>query len=441
MASDHQHDRKYDRRKVLEDEKSRIIVLRDFHQEPPEVGIYDEPVRYFKANKEWCEFIFGWLTWMQDPAFWTDAEDTNFHAIQQLMIFEEGINGTILMTPDEFRESLRDGMYEAFNNLAKQIVSGRTTNISVGDDGTVSDPATGGSDDLPEDDPTTPIDEASAAFAGGSIAQARGFKAVYDDLFALFGIDASPDTPLADAQFIIAATYSVDQPAMDNAIAGYYAIRSALFSDYAVLNADAMAEILFCSNGEKGRLNAYILDLPTPSLAARKNICDIFNAVSGEQSIIWFNRGIQVPSTIWQTYYCARQPSETITLDMSTANTVSVTTSFIWKKGHRLLIHVSGTFTDSDVPGFISDGLYAVNSTGGKNFVVLGFNSSGGTTNPTETQVPYQSSHVYEFTIEKNPNTGTDATIIISKDNGSFNLPNVSGILEVTITDLGYFGV
>lgn len=88
---DHKFRQKQDRNYVLLDAKQRIIDLMENGQELPSVGIYDEPVRYFKANEEWCKIIFGWLDWLEDVAGWPDAEDDSHAGIQSILEFEEGI--------------------------------------------------------------------------------------------------------------------------------------------------------------------------------------------------------------------------------------------------------------------------------------------------------------------------------------------------------------
>jgi len=88
---DEKYDRKYDRQAVLSEFKQRVIDLMQNHQPLPDTGIYDEPVRYFKANLKWTPVIFGLLTWAEDLAFWPDAINDLYVGIQQILIFEEGI--------------------------------------------------------------------------------------------------------------------------------------------------------------------------------------------------------------------------------------------------------------------------------------------------------------------------------------------------------------
>ena len=427
-----------ERNVTLLERKSRIIDLMENLQALPDVEWDAEPVRYFKLNKEWCKAVFGWLTWVEDEAGWLDAEDLNYRGIQGVIKFEEGIEGGIFMTPDEFKQSLYEGLYKWTNDVAKQIVSGGIGGFSVDEDGNV---VVGGdaTAELPEDDPETPQDENAEARNGAAIAVAYGLQHLYNKLFELFGIDSVPDTSLGDAQLTISQIFQVSQPAMDEAVAGYYDVRAALFSDYIALNVNEIAEVYYCSNGSIEAVCEYILDLAAPSETARFNIVELFKALATSQYAAWEAAGAEVPSLVYIGYGCTPIPYEEITLDMSTSNNPSKTTNGVWKEGHRYLIEASGSYVDTDVPDLVGDAMYFyVPSTGVKTFSTLNFNFDGSITVPTQIQVPYAADHKYRFTIEKNPGSG-NASRAISRDNGGMNLPNVSGLLTIKITDLGKF--
>src|SRR5262249_4320189 len=67
--------------------------------------------------------------------------------------FADCVGGTMSIDYDAWKQAQKEAIYEAANDIAKQIVSGRTTNISVGSDGTVSDPTEGvPSEGIPTDD-------------------------------------------------------------------------------------------------------------------------------------------------------------------------------------------------------------------------------------------------------------------------------------------------
>lgn len=432
---DHKFEVYKDRRNVLEDEKNRIIDFSDFGQGPPTVGIYDEPVRYFKANKEWCKFIFGWLTWMQSVSFWKDAEDSNHHAIQQVLIFEEGIEGGIFMTPDEFRDSLDAGLYSAFNKLARQIVSGRYTDIAVDEDGTVSQPSTGGASDVP-DDPATSHNEELEARSGGAIAYAEGLAGVVAKMLQLYGADEDEDMPVAQAQFIMKSIYDSVDSLMDTAVAHYWTYRVGLFVPFTVIDSNELSEIAFCHWYRDGDILEWLYALSEP-FEELQIIAELWGALSADQKSNWILDGQKTPSTEYIAYDCTPNAPESFSLDMSTSNTPSYALDAQWKPNHRFLIEIEGSFTDSDNPGIVRDGMWSYNAgTGVKTFEPITF-SAANVSNPTALLVPYRADHKYRFTVERTglaPGANT-----IAKDNGSFALPNVVGVLSFVVTDLGEF--
>lgn len=90
--NDHKFERERDRQIILSDLKARIIDLTENRFSLPDTGIYDEPVRYFKANLKWTPIIFGLLDWLEDVAGWKDAQDESYPGIQAILLFEEGID-------------------------------------------------------------------------------------------------------------------------------------------------------------------------------------------------------------------------------------------------------------------------------------------------------------------------------------------------------------
>lgn len=429
---DHKFERKYDRRRVLQDDKDRIIDFQDFSQSPPEVGIYDGEVRYFKANKEWCKFIFGWLTWMQDVAFWPDAEDTTYHAIQQIMIFEEGVDLGVFMSPEEFYQANKAAIYDAFNDLAKQIVSGRTTNINVGEDGTVTDPTDSpGGEEIP-DDPDTPEDESAEARSGGAIGIRVGYNKFYVELIGYI------DDGLAVATIMqrLSAVYSLNE-SMEAAVTEF---RTDYLAPIPVIEefADTLDSHLYCEGTNLQSIAAYIVGLSVTANEIETALL-INGGFEDKQISDWYNRGADVPSTDYLAYPCVPIAAEELTFDMSTANNPTRQTSGVWKKGHRFLIEASGSYQDSDLPNLVGDGMYFHDtSTGVKTFNSLAFTGTGGVTPPLQAEVPFSPTHVYRFTVDKDP-TSLDNLCTIGRDNGAMSTPNVSGTLTVKITDLGQF--
>lgn len=432
---DRKFERSYDRNVVLLDAKQRIIDLMENNQELPDVGIYDEPLRYFKANQQWCKIIFGWLDWLEDVAGWRDAEDENHPGIQAILQFEEGINGTILMTPDEFKNALRDGLYEWSNNVAKQIVSGRYTNIIVDEDGTVSDPTTGGGDaGLPEDDPETPLDENSASRAGGAIAVTAGYNSIWADMNTWKTAGLSADV----ISFRLQQKYQmIDDASTDNFVALYFA---AYTIGHINSYGEQLSGMLFCGGENfKNVVAEYIIDAITFDL--QENAFALNNALSDEQITAWYNKGSTVPSSAYNTYPCVPIDTEIFQLDMSSSEEPTYNTSGLWKPGHRYLIEISGMFTDSDNPDIVQDGMYSNNTTTGiKTFSPTNFNFGFFIAQPTQAGVPFEDNHTYAFTIDTNPTMAAQGGQI-RRNNAPFNLPNTTGILSYKVTDLGQYAL
>lgn len=434
--SDHKFERKYDRYANLEDQKNRLLDLRDFHLQPPDVGIYEGEVRYFKANKLWCKFIFGFLSWMQHPAFWEEAEDSNYHAIQQILIFEEGIEGGILMSPEEFYEANKAAIYDAINDVAKQIVSGRVTNINVGADGSVTDPTTSDPDsELPDDDPETPeIDEGLEAQNGGSVRVVDYLQQVLTSMETWRSGGTVTDQQAADRLELI---YGFESDAA-NTFANYYYVTYAGATGTITLNETVLDSLFFCRGVSIATFSRYIFEshvtaaeVPTLEVLAEN--------LSQAQLTNWFNEGTQFPATKYLVYSCTKIATEQATLDMSTAEVVTVNLSGVWKINHRYRVQVSGTFTDSDNPNIVKDAFWSIDtSTGIKTFEGAAFISTGGVVNLTSAEVPYQPSHSYNVIVEK---TSSSSAGQLSRNNSPFNLPNTTGILTATITDEGEFTV
>lgn len=433
---DHKFEREYDRQAIQADLKARILDFTDFSATPPETGIYDEPVRYFKANLKWCKFIFGFLAWAEHIAYWKDAEDELHHAIQQILIFEEGIEGGILMTPDEFKEALCEGLECFTDKWSKRWLSGIESGFAIDEDGNYVPGGAADDADVPEDDPLTPADENAEYESGRASNWAYGIQSIFTKLNTLHGPTTSPATPLADAQFIMDSLYVLnDATAFNTAIADYYARRAASQSTLTSVGVAALAEAIYCGNFAESAIMNYLLELPGEFLA-NKNAVELVTQMEETQYNIW-SKGVE-PSTAYRTYACVPIEYEEITLDFSTANNPTKTTNGVWKAGHRMLIEISGSFIDSDVANVVGDGMYSHNTlTNVKTFTRTVFNNDGVAT-PAQADVPFQASHNYRFTLDKAAGSDEDPCIITG-DNGPMAIPNVTGTLTIKITDLGQF--
>lgn len=430
--ADNKFYRSVDRQITPLDAKQRIIDLMANGQSLPDAGIYDEPVRYFKANEKWCAILFGWLAWYEDPAGWPEAEDDNFSGIQQVLMFEEGIEP--MVTQAEMTAAIHDGMYSAINDVAKQIVSGVTSGIVVDDDGNVT-VGVSGEESLPEDDPETALNEAMAAKAGGAIAVRRGINNLLALLNTLYGPDAVADTTEADANYIISSQFKVDLTALAAAVTEYWADRAASKVQLITLDTLILDSALFCKGITKQVINTVIVQTTSVSLEARQNASALVNSLTDEQISDWFQAGLEIPSTAYELYTCTPIGTQLFTMDFSLADSFSMPMAANLKANHRYLLEAEGSFTDTDNPNVVKDFLWSANtSTGVKTYE--GYTGSiPAFPVPSASEVPFQASHKYAFTVDK---IGTDGGALF-KNNAEFALPNTTGIITLRITDLGEF--
>lgn len=109
-----------DRITTAYDDKQRILDLTSFKFQAPSVGIYDEPVRCYKANIQWAKIIEGMLDWLTEIAAWKDSQDESYIGIQEMLKFLEGID--CAMTPidcEDIENCLETS--ETINNINNSI--------------------------------------------------------------------------------------------------------------------------------------------------------------------------------------------------------------------------------------------------------------------------------------------------------------------------------
>jgi hypothetical protein len=436
LVTDHKYDRSIDRQVTLFDYKSRLIDLLTMMQSLPETDIYDEPVRYFKANLKWTPIIFGWLDVLEDVSGWHEAADDNYAGIQQILKFEEGIE-PIMTTPAEMQTAITEGIYKAVNDIAKQIVSGSRTNFSVDEDGNLVPPSAGDVP-LPPDDPLTPIDDSKAASAGGMIAIASGINAFIAYVDLLFGPTQAPVTPLAEAQTLVSLRF-MPSSLMDAAISAYYDDRIAGQGELGILVENDLAEFLFCDHASDTTLqsfNRFISYHATMTLEDKFRYTELIPGLEDTQFSIWYNAGIKVPSTNYLAYSCVPIPDYNLTIQWQGG---AVNDTHTLKKRHRYLVTVLGHLVDTD--GDIQDAFWTVNAaTGIKTFNTSDFNIQIGQAvkiDPTIFEADYASDHLYAWTVDMgginaNPQWGIVRNAIMSVGSTS-----PSNGLFIQVHDLG----
>lgn len=92
MSKPVDNERKYDlsRRIVPADELDYLNIVREHPRVAPAVGIYDAPVRCFKANTEWAAHICGAVASLLNWTAWEGAEDDTDPAVQAIYEFLKG---------------------------------------------------------------------------------------------------------------------------------------------------------------------------------------------------------------------------------------------------------------------------------------------------------------------------------------------------------------
>ncbi|MGB7342477.1 MAG: hypothetical protein WBC91_26500 [Phototrophicaceae bacterium] len=81
----------YDRQLIDEDFKQRVADIGGLNLSLPAPDIYDEPVRYYKANLQWTGIIESMVDWLADVAPWQDATNEDYSGIRQVIRYIKGI--------------------------------------------------------------------------------------------------------------------------------------------------------------------------------------------------------------------------------------------------------------------------------------------------------------------------------------------------------------
>jgi len=369
-----------------------------------------------------CEYQH-WMTRWDDIDISQDELDKFVGDIEYRLMGNEDA----MPDPIDTYEAIRMGIYDAFNDLAKQVVSGRTTNIAVGDDGTVSNPATDTpTDELPEDDPETVGDESLEALAGGANAIRLGINKLFSQMDGYF----TSGLPVATAKTRIKMLYALNEAEAD-AFVDYYYTTYALPTN-PILMLPALDSYLFCRGISTQSIARYAYDAHTPTTDVAT--IEMLLPALGAQLNDWFQYGINTPSTDYVDFSCTKTPTEIITVPLD--SNVFYSGVQTWKINHRIRFTVSGSTTDPQ--GDIIDFWWNRSAAG-----VLTFKSNDvmiriGTTeqvdaDATSNEVPYSTGHAYTWTGVL-ANTGL-MSIRVNRGTGIDTGTNYTW--NVTVEDLG----
>jgi len=405
----------------------------------PTVGIFDAPYRCLKINLEWWSHISGMIDTLSSEELWLGDVEEQARALRQIaaLLSYDECGDTFDMTPEEFKQSLYEGLYQWSNDVAKQIVSGGIGGFSVDDDGNVT--VGGGGDTpvvLPPDDPATPFDDSLAAQMGGTIEVSRALELFYDKLDTYYGAtNGTPTTLEATTQAFIKAFFPCDEAAMDAAITAYYAYRATNGRIIFDVNA-TIQNYMFCRGGGERAWNMWLSDQSAYAIAKFNIVKQLSDALSDDFWTDYFANGAEKPSTQYLDASCVKIPDQTLTgLTFGVARS-----STIIKPLHRYLFIWDGLATDTD--GDTQDPFWFRTAAGVLTFTTPTIVHSAGSNLPSSTQVPYNSSHHYEYTTDSQ-NLAGNAYVITMNKHASLNATGLvyTNAFNVTIKDLGEYAV
>lgn len=326
------------------------------------------------------------------------------------------------------KDDIRDGIYEAFNRLALQLASGGYTNIQVDEEGNVTSGTAEEQEGLPEDDPTTPIDETAAARGGGVVGVRLGMNTIWANLTAWY----NAGVVLANTQNRLKQIYLLDDTGSDALAAQYYSDRQQSQPSVPATGFAATLEpYLYCKGNSVQSVGEWIYEVQTANIQNQSSF--ILAALTQAQLDYWFTEGAKVPSSLYLDYSCVPSPTEIMFIPtLGTA----YTTQTSWKPLHVLEITVENYALDG-TDGDIRDFWWYKTSAGTPVFQGTQTNIQLGTgiTKPTTNQVPYTSTHKYVFTLQTPAASGNMQVTIPSTSMSNVTFP--AGQIKMTIVDKG----
>ena len=377
----------------------------------------------------------NWWKWKRDtdrPTAATDAAMT----WRSLYEINENCEGGFLMTPEQFYDANRRSIYDAWNDIAKQVVSGRTTNINVDGEGAVSDPSTGEGVEIPptEDDPATPIDETLASRAGGVINTRLWIQRILNDMaawhFAAVPILAVPNR--------LATLYGFDPTDIDEWVTYYWNTDPS--PDTVITLLSSLDSQFFCRGLSSQSFANYALNIHTPT-TDRETLFQLAPHLTQELLNKWYETGTDTMATDYLGYSCVKIPSYSFTLQIG----VTLNDPVVLKANHRYQVTAQGYMLDS-ADGDIQDAWFRKTTTGLPVYNNSDFNIQiGGAVkiDPTTFEVTYDAvNHRYVWTMDMGSSSvGAQWTWSRNSGMAAGTTTSPSGGLAVSVVDLGEIGI
>lgn len=394
------------------------------------------PLRYGGGirNIGLCGFEQEGLTGVEDLRF--NTENCTFE--KRVLGVWEAIEGgdewlscveALMATQEEVKQAIIEGGLE----LASRMIAGEGGNTIaptiINKDGTWEK----GSAGVDVDDPATELDEGAMSIMGAAIHISKALEVMYDKIDQYYG--ATNNTALIDEatmNLYMRLYFPFDENALSSAISAYYAYRVAnnrLLWD----TSETQQNVLYCQGTNLQGWNKWFIDY-SGFPAAKINVMSLLSdALLPEFWDSYFEAGAKLPSTQYLDAPCVPIPPQTLegfTFDVARATSIV-------KANHRMKIRVEGYATDAD--GDIQDWFwYREEPSGVNTWTPATFVHSAGNNLPSQTEVPYSSSHVYEYTIDLANLANNPITIDVNK-HANFNavgmVQNVP--FKITLTDLG----
>lgn len=390
--------------------------------EDAEGGACVEAVRFNQENCSFEQRVLG---------EWEVIEGNEFIA--------ECIGAAMSIDYEALKQAIREAGYAVVNDVSKQIVSGVTSGFSVGEDGTVTiGSGIDGGENLPEDDPATPIDETESAIYGGSTERLRAIEKLLDRCDTLFGTPngGAGVVPIATAQEQIKLMFPCDDAAMDAAMSDYYSYRQTEnIIQYTPVANDYLN--FYCLGYDLFAWNNWLL-LYSGFNAFKISTCaKLVAALSSEFWSKYFESGAKKPSNAYLNAACVPMPYQEL-LNVPYASTRNLLPSLA-KGSHRLLIQVGGYYNDPD--GDLQDPFWYRTNLGVLARSNFTFVNGAGANMPSDNQVVYNTNHAYEYTIDLD--AGNNSWSVTFNRNAGMNAASTSPTngFYIKITDLGLYTV
>lgn len=335
---------------ILADAKKIVIDMPASTIKLPEAHIYDEPVRWYKANTEWTAIIEGIVSWLTETSAWPLAIDESYDGIQQISEFLNGVEPMSCCTPEQLAKLLALQAQGLLRGDAGSIVVDENGNVTVVDADS-------------DESQVTALDSDITYFSADDATRSAHLGGIYRVIFELnnalaFGYDLvsnEPDNAEAEEAFFNRYDYT------SSLLLHTWFDDTRFLADAVQITpaqADDIAEYVYSNDRTLyRRLVAIVPDVL--SIPDASNVLLLLDALSQDELQRFYDAGLSQPRDDWRTYPVTpiRDNEETLTLIDVDASQVKRNSAIVYPSSTRLIrIDVSGSYTDED--GDVYDAFY-----------------------------------------------------------------------------------